>query len=255
MNTNRLSVAAAIFLLAGAPASAHRLDEYLQATLISVEKDRVEAQMRLVPGVAVSSFVLTSMHANADGAISEAEQQAYAKRVLRDVSLKVDGVFLRPRLNSVEFPGVEEMKEGVGEIRIEFSAALPRGGGSRRLVFENHHQNRNGERSGSARPGYTGGGTESERAAVVLSIGLRAGWGVFKRRLGMAGHGGAAAVVTACLFVAAARLRKRCAAKKSVGRRKRLPHSRSRLPTTQHALLAGALGERVIAFLGVIIVR
>ncbi|MGD0298009.1 MAG: hypothetical protein ABSE86_12905 [Bryobacteraceae bacterium] len=144
MNTNRLSVAAAIFLLAGAPASAHRLDEYLQATLISVEKDRVEAQMRLVPGVAVSSFVLTSMHANADGAISEAEQQAYAKRVLRDVSLKVDGVFLRPRLNSVEFPGVEEMKEGVGEIRIEFSAALPRGGGSRRLVFENHHQNRIG---------------------------------------------------------------------------------------------------------------
>ena len=59
MNTRRLIVAAAILLLPGAPVSAHRLDEYLQATLISVEKDRVQAPMRLVPGVAVSSFVLS----------------------------------------------------------------------------------------------------------------------------------------------------------------------------------------------------
>ena len=36
------------------------------------------------------------------------------------------------------------MKEGLGEIRIEFSADLPSGGGNRRLVFENHHQSRIG---------------------------------------------------------------------------------------------------------------
>jgi hypothetical protein len=49
--------AIAIVLTFGAPGFAHRLDEYLQATLISVEKSRVDASMRLVPGIAVSSAV------------------------------------------------------------------------------------------------------------------------------------------------------------------------------------------------------
>ena len=43
--------------------------------------------MRLIPGVAVFSFVLASIDTNGDGVISEAEQRAYAERVLRDVSL------------------------------------------------------------------------------------------------------------------------------------------------------------------------
>jgi HupE / UreJ protein len=141
MNT-RLVAAAAILLSLGASASAHRLDEYLQATLISVEKDHVQASMRLIPGIAVSSVVLASIDTNGDGVISEAEQQTYAERVLGDLSLTVDGNSLRPRLVSVDFPEVEEMKEGLGEIQIEFTADLPRGGPNRRLVLENHHQNR-----------------------------------------------------------------------------------------------------------------
>jgi hypothetical protein len=140
---NRRPVAAAvILLLLGAPASAHRLDEYLQATLISLEKDRVQVFMRLIPGVAVSSIVLSSMDTNADDNISETEHRAYAERVLRDLSLSVDGYTLTPRLVSVDFPGVEEMKEGLGEIQIEFTADLPNGSPNRRLVFKNHHQDR-----------------------------------------------------------------------------------------------------------------
>jgi len=130
----------AIILLFGASAYAHRLDEYLQATIISVEKGRVQAEMRLVPGVAVSAFVVNGIDANRDGVISRMEQQAYAEQVLRDLSLSIDGYILKPRLTSVQFPGVEEMKEGLGEIHIVFSADLPRGGPNRRLAFENHHQ-------------------------------------------------------------------------------------------------------------------
>jgi hypothetical protein len=129
-------------VLFGAPASAHRLDEYLQATLLSVEKDRVQASMRLTPGVAVSAFVLASIDTNTDGVISESERKAYAERVLRDVSLKIDGQLLKPQLISVEFPPVEEMKAGLGEIHIEFSADLPRSARDRKLIFENHHQSR-----------------------------------------------------------------------------------------------------------------
>jgi hypothetical protein len=72
----RLLGATAFLLSLGAGASAHRLDEYLQATIISVDKDHVQASMRLIPGVAVSSFVLSGIDSNGDGLISEGEQRS-----------------------------------------------------------------------------------------------------------------------------------------------------------------------------------
>jgi hypothetical protein len=140
MNT-RLVAAAAFLLSLGAGAFAHRLDEYLQATIITVENDRVRVSMRLIPGVAVSSIVLASIDTNGDGVISEAEQQTYAERVLRDLSITVDGKSASPTLVSRKFPATEEIKEGLGEIQIEFSVDLAPGGPERRIVFENHHHN------------------------------------------------------------------------------------------------------------------
>jgi hypothetical protein len=52
----------------------------------------------------------------------------------------IGGHQLQLRLVSMEFPAVEQMKEGLGEIRIEFAADVPRGSANRRLIFENHHQ-------------------------------------------------------------------------------------------------------------------
>lgn len=132
--------AALILLFAGTPAIGHRLDEYLQATIISVEKNRVQAQIRLTPGVAVLPIVLGSIDTDANEVISEAEQRAYIDRVLRDLSLTLDGERLRLRLVSRKFPKVEEMKQGLGEIQLEFDADVPRGGPNRKLIFENHYQ-------------------------------------------------------------------------------------------------------------------
>lgn len=138
----RLIAAAAIVLFLGGVASAHRLDEYLQATILSVDKDHVQVSMRLIPGVAVSSVVIASIDSNGDGIISEAEQWAYAARVIGDSSLSFDGHRLKPKLVSVEFPQVEQMREGLGEIQIELTADLPHGGPNRSVMIENHHQNR-----------------------------------------------------------------------------------------------------------------
>jgi hypothetical protein len=138
----RLIIATAILLSLGASAFAHRLDEYLQATIISVEKDHLLASMRLIPGVAVSSAVIASIDSNGDGVFSEAEQRAYAERVLRDLSLTVDGKNASPMLVSQKFPAIEEIKEGLGEIQIEFTVELAPGGPERKIVLENHHQNR-----------------------------------------------------------------------------------------------------------------
>ena len=134
-------VAISLLLLAfGTSAFAHRLDEYLQATKISLEKDRIQAQIRMTPGVAVFSSVMATIDTNGDGVVSEGEQRAYAERVIGDLSLTVDGDRLSLQLISAIFPKTDEMKEGLGDIQIEFSAEARRGGPERKLVFENHHQ-------------------------------------------------------------------------------------------------------------------
>ncbi len=132
----------ALLILLAWPAAAHRLDEYLQASLISLARDRVQIQLDLTPGVAVFPAVLAAIDTDRDGAISEAEQSAYAGQVLRDLSLAVNGKPVRLRLVSSRFPEIGEMKEGRGVIRLEIAGDLRASwaGGYRRLNFENHHQ-------------------------------------------------------------------------------------------------------------------
>jgi hypothetical protein len=110
--------------------------------MLSVEKQRVEVFMRLIPGVAVSQAIIAGIDTNGDGVISESEERAYAERVAHDVSLSVDGRSLTLHLMSVVFPKIEGMRGGIGEIQIKFSADLPDGGRNRRIVFENHHQSK-----------------------------------------------------------------------------------------------------------------
>jgi Tfp pilus assembly protein FimT len=142
MNT-RLPAACAILLSIlslGTAASAHRLDEYLQATTISVERDRIQAQIRLTPGVAVFPKVFASIDTNGDGTLSAAEQRAYAEKVLRDLSLTLDGGKLRLQLAAWKFSNIAEMKAGRGEIQIDFDAEVPRSNRNRKLIFTNRHQ-------------------------------------------------------------------------------------------------------------------
>ena len=133
-------VAAAALLSAAPTGFAHRLDEYLQATMLRLEKGSVGAEIRLTPGVAVFPAVLASIDTDADGQLSDGERTAYAARVLRDLSLTIDGSSVRLSLVSAQFAKTEEMKEGLGRIQLEFRAVLPGGGPNRRIVFRNHHQ-------------------------------------------------------------------------------------------------------------------
>lgn len=134
----KLAIIAAVFLL-GAPVFAHRLDEYLQAIIVSVGEDHIRASVRLIPGVAVSSAVSAAVDLNHDGVFSDAEQQTYAQQVLHNLSVSVDGHKLTPVLRTVNFPPPTDMKEGLGEIHIEFTAELPAGSSDRTLIVENHH--------------------------------------------------------------------------------------------------------------------
>jgi hypothetical protein len=138
----RQLAAAAILVLGAMPVPAHRLDEYLQGTLFSVEKTSLQAQITLTPGVAILPIVIADIDTDRDGTISEAEQRAYAGRVLRDLLLAIDGRRLTLQLSSMRFPTIDDMKEGRGEIQIEFHADFPPGDRNRKLTFENHHESR-----------------------------------------------------------------------------------------------------------------
>jgi hypothetical protein len=139
-----LAAAFALVLLSATPVHAHRLDEYLQATTIAAEKGRIQAQITLAPGVAVFPIVFADLDSDGDGVVSGAEQSTYAQRVLHDLVLSVDGKRLPLRLISSTFAKTEALREGRGEIRLDFEADVPVGGPDRRLTFENHHQRRIG---------------------------------------------------------------------------------------------------------------
>jgi hypothetical protein len=131
---------ASLLLLSFGTLAAHRLDEYLQATMFSLEKDQVRAQIRLTPGVAVFPAVVAIIDSNGDGVISTREQRVYAERVLADLSLTVDGDRLKLRLISANFPEINAMKEGSAAIEMDFAADLRSGSRQRTLEFENRHQ-------------------------------------------------------------------------------------------------------------------
>ena len=132
-----------VFLLASvAPARGHLLDEYLQATFISVEKEQFRVDLFLTPGLAVLPAVLAGIDTDGNGVISAPEQRRYAERVLNDLSFTLNGTHLVPQLTSFDFPSTEQLRDGRGDIHLEFTVKIAGAISSRSLCFENRHQER-----------------------------------------------------------------------------------------------------------------
>lgn len=111
-------------LLLATTASAHRLDEYLQATRVAVATNRIDVSIDLTPGVAVVSNVLAEIDTNHDAQLSESERQAYVGRLLNDLRAELDGQHLKLTLVEATFPTIAEMKDGLGIIRVKASVAI-----------------------------------------------------------------------------------------------------------------------------------
>jgi hypothetical protein len=131
----RTGVSALLVLSVVGPASAHRLDEYLQATLIGVTRNGIEVEIQLTPGVAVLPGLMTVVDQDGDGRISPAEERAYVDRVVREVELRVDGVPAPLSLIESSFPTLGAMREGLGTIRIKMHTRRT----GHELRFENRH--------------------------------------------------------------------------------------------------------------------
>jgi hypothetical protein len=127
-------------LVLATDAFAHRLDEYLQATRVSVATNRIDLSIDLTPGVAVADQVLAVIDQDGDGRVSGDESTAYAQRVLTDIRIGLDGKVLALSLADASFPALHEVKGGTGVIRIKATAPVGQlSVGSHAFSFTNAH--------------------------------------------------------------------------------------------------------------------
>jgi hypothetical protein len=131
----RRGVSALLALGLAGGAAAHRLDEYLQATLIGVTRDGTDVEIHLTPGVAMLPALMAVIDQDGDGRISSGEERAYVGRVAREVELRVDGAPAPLSVIESNFPTLEAMREGLGTIGIKLHTARS----GHELRFENRH--------------------------------------------------------------------------------------------------------------------
>lgn len=110
--------AAAIVLALPVSASAHRLDEYLQAARVSLERTHLTLEMDLTPGASIAGEIIALIDRDSDDRISPIEARAYAERVLDDVAVDLDGRPVAMTLEYVEAPTTGEIRHGLGALQL-----------------------------------------------------------------------------------------------------------------------------------------
>lgn len=119
--------------------SAHRLNEYLQATTINLSRGSISIVVRLTPGVDVAAAVLKGIDLDGDNRLSPSEQRAYVAQLARDLSLTLDGRHTALTPVSFSFPPVEAMRKGIGDIVVEYDAPMAEAAASHRLELKSVH--------------------------------------------------------------------------------------------------------------------
>lgn len=138
----RVALAAIVFALAmPAGSTAHQVDEYLQATRVSLARNRILLEIDLTPGATIASDVIARLDRDSDNTISPIEAAAYGQLVVRDLILKVDERPVAMTLAHVEIASLDALRRGIGAIQLRTVGDLESGvTGRRQVYFRNNHQ-------------------------------------------------------------------------------------------------------------------
>ena len=131
----------AAVVASGGVASAHRLDECLQAARIAIEPRAITLELDLTPGVDVAATILADIDRDHDGAFSLLEQQDYARRVFEDMEIAVDGRPAKAAAAPAIFPDAEAIQRGEGTIQLRSTIPLARqAAGAHQVFFHNGYR-------------------------------------------------------------------------------------------------------------------
>ena len=139
----RAAVAAIVVLLmTPGESTGHRLDEYLQAARVSLDRDRITLEVDLTPGASIAPAIIAMLDRDGDNTISPGEAATYGRVVLRDLIVELDDHAIATTLARVEVPSIDEMRGGVGTIQLRATGTVAGDGifGRRHLYFRNNHQ-------------------------------------------------------------------------------------------------------------------
>jgi len=129
-----------LLLVFASNTQAHRLDEYLQATRITVATNRIDLSIHLTPGVAVFDQLFPVIDRDHDGRVSDKEAATYARRLLKDLQVRLDGKPLNLAAGDINFPPLSDARAGIGVIRFKAAATIDGlAPGRHELVLENRH--------------------------------------------------------------------------------------------------------------------
>jgi hypothetical protein len=136
----KISAIALLVLALPAPASAHRLDEYLQAARLSLARDRITLEVDMTPGMNVAQAIAALVDGNGDGVISQSEAGAYGESVLKELVLELNARAVPLTLTRVEIPSRDELNDGMGTIQLRATGRVHVAAGRHELHFRNNHQ-------------------------------------------------------------------------------------------------------------------
>lgn len=124
-NRIRRALAAALVALACVPAIAHRRDEYLQASRIAIEPQRIAIELDVTPGIAIAPAFLAEIDRDRDGQISDVEGRAYAALIQGALVIEIDGRSVPLELDDVRWPTPNALTRGEGVIRVVLTSGFP----------------------------------------------------------------------------------------------------------------------------------
>jgi hypothetical protein len=100
------------------PALAHPVDEVVQGAYLTLTPGTVQLELDITPGSKVASSVLKALDANQDGKVQPQEAQSYARNVLSQSTLKLNGQNTLWTLQSTEIPPLEDLRLGSATLKI-----------------------------------------------------------------------------------------------------------------------------------------
>lgn len=133
--------AAAVWLaLTPVLAAAHPLDEVVQGAYLTLAPGELRLELNVTPGSEVAARLLRELDPNRDRRITELEGRAWARRVLAQSGLTLDGRAVRWTLVRVGVPPYEHLQGESDTLKIHAVARRPDRAGSRTLAYENRYQ-------------------------------------------------------------------------------------------------------------------